>query len=77
MLITYISFLLGAFFNDICYRGLPKRALPTDGMPPVMKVYLNLDKCFAFVEFPTMEIADAAMKLDGSNANISIFSMDL
>lgn len=30
-----------------------------------MGVFLNLDKCFAFVEFPSIELATALMKLDG------------
>jgi splicing factor U2AF 65 kDa subunit len=56
---------IGTFFNDLCRRGLPQIVLPNDGGPPVMNVYLNLDKCFAFVEMPSVEIASAAMKLDG------------
>lgn len=56
---------IAAFFNDICRRGLKPADLPSDGMPPVMNVYLNLEKCFAFVELPSIEIASAAQKLDG------------
>ena len=56
---------IAAFFNDICVRGLPASVLPCDGAPPVMSVFLNLEKCFAFVELPSVEIASAAMKLDG------------
>lgn len=56
---------IGTFFNDLCRRGLPQSCLPNDGGPPIMNVYLNLDKCFAFVEMPSVETATAAMKLDG------------
>lgn len=52
------------YFNDLVIRGIPPALVPTGG-PPVLSVYLNLDKCFAFVEFPSVEIAAAAMKLDG------------
>jgi splicing factor U2AF 65 kDa subunit len=50
------------FFNDIVTRAL----LPTRlDEPPVVKVYLNADKCFAFIEFTTIELTTACMQLDG------------
>lgn len=53
------------FFNDICNRGLKPSLLPNDGGLPVISVYLNTEKWFAFVEFPSFEIATAVIKLDG------------
>lgn len=51
-----------AFFNDIVSRLLaPQR---TNG-PPCIKVYLNVEKCYAFVEFLSVELASACMALDG------------
>jgi len=50
------------FFNDVMTRAMaPAR---TDG-PPVIKIYLNVEKCYAFVEFSTIELTTAAMQLDG------------
>lgn len=50
------------FFNDVITRAmLPARS---DG-PPVIKIYLNVEKCYAFVEFNTIELTTAAMQLDG------------
>ncbi len=49
---------MSTYFNDLLTRGLPASVLPTDG-PPVMSVYLNLDKCFAFVEMPSVDITTA------------------
>lgn len=47
---------------------------------PVLKIYLNLEKNFAFVEFPSVELASAAMTLDnirfehysGATANLRV-----
>lgn len=50
------------FFNDIVTRALAPVRL--DG-PPVLKVYLNTEKCYAFVEFPSIELCTACMSLDG------------
>ena len=50
------------FFNDVVARALAPARL--DG-PPVVKVYLNLEKCYAFVEFTTIELCTACMQLDG------------
>uniref|UniRef100_A0A7S3GNQ6 RRM domain-containing protein n=1 Tax=Spumella elongata TaxID=89044 RepID=A0A7S3GNQ6_9STRA len=50
------------FFNDVMTRALhPAR---TEG-PPVIKIYLNVEKCYAFVEFGSIELTTAAMQLDG------------
>jgi splicing factor U2AF subunit len=49
------------FFNDVVTRALaPVRP---DG-PPVVKVYLNTEKCYAFVEFSSIELCTACMALD-------------
>lgn len=50
------------FFNDVVTRALAPTRL--DG-PPVQKVYLNTEKCYAFVEFGTIELTTACMQLDG------------
>jgi splicing factor U2AF 65 kDa subunit len=50
------------FFNDIVPRLLaPQR---TNG-PPCLKVYINIEKCYAFAEFSSIELATACMQLDG------------
>ena len=30
-----------------------------------MKIYLNVEKCYAFVEFASIELTTACMQLDG------------
>jgi splicing factor U2AF subunit len=50
------------FFNDIVTRAL---APVRPDSPPVVKVYLNTEKCYAFVEFGTVELTTACMALDG------------
>ena len=50
------------FFNDVVTRALLPARL--DG-PPVIKIYLNIEKCYAFVEFATIELTTACMQLDG------------
>lgn len=64
------------FFNDLCVRGLPKSVLPAGG-PPITSVYLNNDKCFAFLDMPSVDIANAAMKLDGIQFKHSSGSFNL
>jgi len=49
------------FFNDIVSRALYPKQI--EGRP-VMKIYLNSDKAYAFVEFPTIELTTACMQLD-------------
>ena len=51
-----------AFFNDIVTRALGANA-PSSA--PVIKIYLNQEKCYAFIEFSTIELATACMQLDG------------
>jgi len=51
------------FFDDVIKRGLPKQYVPQGS--PVVSVFLNLDKCFAFIELTSMELASACQKLDG------------
>lgn len=51
-----------AFFNDVVTRLLAPQK--TNG-PPCIKVYLNVEKCYAFVEFMSIELATACMALDG------------
>jgi splicing factor U2AF subunit len=50
------------FFNDIVTRALAPVRPDT---LPVQKVYLNTEKCYAFVEFSTIELTTACMALDG------------
>ena len=50
------------FFNDIVTRALLPVRLND---PPVVKVYLNSEKVYAFVEFQTVELTTACMQLDG------------
>ena len=50
------------FFNDVVTRALFPYVPST---PPCIKVYLNIEKCFAFVEFDSIELCTACMQLDG------------
>jgi len=50
------------FFNEIVTRALLPVRLND---PPVVKVYLNAEKVYAFVEFQTIELTTACMQLDG------------
>jgi splicing factor U2AF subunit len=51
------------FFNEVITRALgPHNRM--DGQP-VIGVYLNLDKCYAFVELPSVELTNACMQMDG------------
>lgn len=52
------------FFNHTVLKALG----PNAGMYPqgvVKKVYQNAEKCYAFIEFPTVELTTACMQLDG------------
>ncbi len=51
-----------SFFDDIVLRALVPTKL---NCPPVSKVYLNVEKCYAFVEFNSIELTTACMQLDG------------
>jgi U2 snRNP auxiliary factor large subunit len=50
------------FFNDVVVKVLPPGAY---GGQPVAKIYLNSEKNYAFVEFPSIELTTACMQLDG------------
>jgi splicing factor U2AF subunit len=50
------------FFDDIVSKALAPVKLNN---PPVSKVYLNVEKCYAFVEFNSIELTTACMQLDG------------
>jgi splicing factor U2AF subunit len=57
---SHITFLSGiSFFQSACSN--------IDPGEPVVMVYINHEKKFAFVEFRTIEEAAAAMDLDGIN----------
>lgn len=50
------------FFNDVVTKALlPKRV----DSPPVVKIYLNSEKSYAFVEFDSIELCTACLQLDG------------
>lgn len=50
------------FFNDVVTSLLaPQRCVG----PPCIKSYINREKCYAFVEFMSIELATACMQLDG------------
>lgn len=54
---------ISKFFNDIICDGVAPVQLD---QLPVLSVYLNLDKCFAFVELSSIELTTACMNyLDG------------
>lgn len=50
------------FFDDIVCKAMAPVTLEC---PPVNKVYLNIEKCYAFVEFNSIELTTACMQLDG------------
>jgi splicing factor U2AF subunit len=50
------------YFNDIVTRALYPAVIEGG---PVVKIYLNVEKCYAFVEFATIELTTACMQLDG------------
>ncbi len=50
------------FFNEVISRALAPNRM--DGQP-VLGVYLNLEKCYAFIELPSVELTTACMQLDG------------
>lgn len=50
------------YFNDVITRALYPVRLDS---PPVIGVYLNLEKSYAFVELPSIELASACIQLDG------------
>lgn len=50
------------FFNDVLLKALPAGTCTS---PPALKAYINMEKCYAFVEMTSMELATACMELDG------------
>lgn len=50
------------FFNGVVRRALYPTIPRSD---PVIKIYLNTEKCYAFVEFDSIELTTACMQLDG------------
>ena len=50
------------YFNEVITRALFPVRLDS---PPVISVYLNLEKSYAFVELPSIELANACMQMDG------------
>lgn len=59
---TVREYEISNFFNDVVSRAVPRGYLSS---APVHKVNLNLEKCYAFVEMTTVELATACMQLDG------------
>lgn len=51
-----------AFVNAVVTHALAPHVPPT---PPATRIYLNSEKCYAFVEFDSIELASACMALDG------------
>lgn len=51
------------FFNTMIRRALVNPSIIQGN--PVVKIYLNSDKCYAFVELQTIELCTACMQLDG------------
>eukprot|EP01041_Mallomonas_annulata_P007598 gene7598-15567_t len=61
------------FFLDIIARALSKDS--PEAINPVIQVYINHDKCFAFVELKSIELTTACCQLDGiqfKNASVKI-----
>jgi splicing factor U2AF subunit len=55
------------YFNDTIKRAVYPVHLDSD---PVLSVYINKEKCFAFVEVSTIELATACSQLDGVTCNM-------
>lgn len=54
---------LDNYFNMIVSRASAPHVL--EGGPPVIQIYINPDKCFAFVELSSIELTTACLGLDG------------
>ena len=50
------------YFNEVVTKALYPSRLDS---PPVLSVYLNLEKSYAFVELPSIELTNACMQMDG------------
>ena len=59
---------LGAYFTDIIRRAVTFPG-PLDPSPAVVNVYINHEKCFAFVELKSVELATTCLALDGVKYN--------
>ena len=54
---------LNAYFNNVIARATAPTVL--EGGPPVVQIYINPEKCFAFVELTSIELTTACLALDG------------
>lgn len=54
---------LRVHFNDVIARATAPTVL--EGGPPVFQIYINPEKCFAFVELTSIELTTACLTLDG------------
>lgn len=51
------------YFNNVISRATAPTVL--EGGPPVVQIYINPEKCFAFVELTSIELTTACLTLDG------------
>eukprot|EP01031_Cornospumella_fuschlensis_P030278 gene30278-36587_t len=51
-----------SFFNHLMTRALAPHVINS---PPCLKAHLNTEKCYAFLEFASIELCSAGMFLDG------------
>ena len=56
---------LAQFFNEVISKALHKDFSPENS--PVLNVYINRERRFAFVELNNIELTTACMALDGEN----------
>ena len=54
---------LSVYFNNVIARATAPTVL--EGGPPVVQIYINPEKCFAFVELTSIELTTACLTLDG------------
>lgn len=54
---------LNVYFNNVIARATAPTVL--EGGPPVVQIYINPEKCFAFVELTSIELTTACLALDG------------
>lgn len=54
---------LGDFMTDLIYRSVPSAA--EDGVPAIISVYINHEKCFSFVELKSIELTTTCISFDG------------
>jgi splicing factor U2AF subunit len=53
---------ISTYFNEVIARAIAPARLDA---PPVLSVYINREKCFAFVELTSIELTTACCQLDG------------